>query len=326
MCTSPDCHHQRYTLDDDLSDLLGDGPAREVPVEAKTTFERKGDDLLQAPSRATHVSRAAEAGHRYTEPCGDCRGTGSFYSYAGRYVGPCFKCKGKGQLTFKTSPEERAKARNAAERLRQQKADTLRANAEAWLEANPVEAEWLRQPITGSFTFHADMLEALHKYGSFTEKQEAAVRKAAASSAVRKAQWAAEKAEREANQADIQIDRIEQAFDAARASGLRKLKLRLAGFVFKPAGANSRNPGAIYVLDDSDTYLGKVQGGKFARSRDCTADVEAAVLAAAADPHAAAVAYGKQTGICACCGRELTNAESVALGIGPICRDKWGWA
>ena len=30
-------------------------------------------------------------------------------------------------------------------------------------------------------------------------------------------------------------------------------------------------------------------------------------------------ATGRATGICQCCGRELTNAESITLGIGPIC-------
>jgi hypothetical protein len=52
------------------------------------------------------------------------------------------------------------------------------------------------------------MLAALVKYGSLTERQEAAVRNAAAKSAVRKAQWAAERAERDANKADVEIDRI----------------------------------------------------------------------------------------------------------------------
>jgi len=43
---------------------------------------------------------------------------------------------------------------------------------------------------------------------------------------------------------------------------------------------------------------------------------------AATDPLAAAIAYGRETG--SCCGRELTNKVSIDLGIGPICREKWG--
>jgi hypothetical protein len=37
------------------------------------------------------------------------------------------------------------------------------------------------------------------------------------------------------------------------------------------------------------------------------------------------VAYGKRTGACSCCGRELTNGESIDRGIGPICAEKYGW-
>jgi histidine ammonia-lyase len=37
----------------------------------------------------------------------------------------------------------------------------------------------------------------------------------------------------------------------------------------------------------------------------------------------AAAAYGKATGTCSCCGRELTDPVSIANGIGPICADKW---
>ena len=77
---------------------------------------------------------------------------------------------------------------------------------------------------------------------------------------------------------------------------------------------------------EDDTYLGKITPeDKFLRSRDCT-DADAEVVArVAADPAAAATAHGHEYGQCSCCGRELTNPESVARGIGPICADRWGW-
>lgn len=31
------------------------------------------------------------------------------------------------------------------------------------------------------------------------------------------------------------------------------------------------------------------------------------------------------TGRCSCCGRELTDPTRVAMGIGPICAEKWGF-
>jgi hypothetical protein len=36
-----------------------------------------------------------------------------------------------------------------------------------------------------------------------------------------------------------------------------------------------------------------------------------------------AAAYGRATGICCCCGRTLTNPESIAAGIGPICAGRF---
>ena len=38
-----------------------------------------------------------------------------------------------------------------------------------------------------------------------------------------------------------------------------------------------------------------------------------------------AIEFGVRFGICCRCGAELTNEESIELGIGPICREKMGW-
>lgn len=301
MCNSIACSHDH--LDDDLSDLTGG-------ISAAADFARAA--LSNATSTRT-----------FEEKCEDCRGTGSFYSYSGRYVGPCFKCKGAGVRRYKQSAEQRAKARDAADARKAKQAAEATERAKTWLDANPVEADWLRDSFN-TFEFARSMVEALYKYGHFTEKQEAAVRNAAAKSAARKAQWAAERAEREANKAEVQIDRIAEAFAAAKASRLKWPKLRLDTFVFSLASESGRNAGAIYVKED-ETYLGKIADGRFTRSRDCDAATEARIVAACADPAAAAEAYGKATGQCACCGRELTNEESIARSIGPICAEKWGW-
>lgn len=200
--------------------------------------------------------------------------------------------------------------------------------AQAWLKANPEEAAWLELSAEGGFEFASSILHSLNVWGALTERQEAAVRSATAKFIAGKA--AAQS--RVDNAVEADASKIEAAFDHARAAGLRKLSLRLAGYVFKPAPPHGRNPGAIYVTDLNRTgqdgrnlYLGKVQGGKFICSRDCDEDAESSIVAICIDPHAAAVATGLQTGICSCCGRELTAEESVELGIGPICREKWGW-
>ena len=306
MCNQTNCSHD---FDDAIDDIFG--------------------GLETAPSHVladAEVARAERAATTYTENCPSCRGTGQFRSYSGRVVGDCFKCKGKGTQTFKTSSEQRAKSQANAAALRDRKAATAAEQANAWLDANPVEAEWLREPVKGDFTFHADLLAALIKYGELTERQEAAVRIAAAKSAARKLQWAAERAARDADAAVLSLDKIRTGFDSA-IRFLKRPKLRIADIQFSLAPATGRNAGCIYVVRSSDdTYLGKItQDDKFITSRDCTAADSETVARVAADPAAAATAHGHEFGNCSCCGRELTNPESVARGIGPICAERWGW-
>lgn len=45
----------------------------------------------------------------------------------------------------------------------------------------------------------------------------------------------------------------------------------------------------------------------------------------AQDPATAMINYGKQMGRCGHCGRRLRNAESIAAGIGPVCRQAWNF-
>lgn len=46
---------------------------------------------------------------------------------------------------------------------------------------------------------------------------------------------------------------------------------------------------------------------------------------AAAGPEEASKRYGHELGHCGICGRTLTNPESIALGIGPVCAGRVGW-
>lgn len=305
MCNQANCHHD---LDDDLSDLLGGD------LDAADQFAR----AVLAPRNVTSTVT-------FEEKCDACRGTGTWRSYSGYSSGTCFKCKGAGVRRYKQSAEQRAKAREAADVRRQKAAAAASEQAVAWLDANPAEADWLRDSFN-SFDFARSMLEALYKYGHFTPKQEAAVRSAAAKSAARKAQWAAEKAAREEGAATLSLAKIRAGFDSA-LKHLKRPKLRIADIQFSLAPASGRNAGCIYVVRASDdTYLGKITPeDKFLTSRECTEADSATVARVAADPAAAAVAHGHEYGQCSCCGRELTNPESVARGIGPICADRWGF-
>jgi hypothetical protein len=113
-----------------------------------------------------------------------------------------------------------------------------------------------------------------------------------------------------------------EAFDRARAAGIASPGLRLGDFVFKAAPPAGRNAGAIYVTRRR-VYLGKILYGRFQPVSECDHATADAIVAAASDPLAAAVAYGMATGRCSCCGRLLTDPESVRVGVGPICAARY---
>lgn len=123
----------------------------------------------------------------------------------------------------------------------------------------------------------------------------------------------------------INVTGIATAFAAAKSNGVKTPKLRLGEFVFSRAPDSGRNTGAIYVKKSSGEYLGKVAAGGFRPTLDCDDATTAKVIAVAATPGASARAYGNRTGECSCCGRELTNHASIAIGIGPICAEKFGF-
>ena len=266
------------------------------------------------------VQKPAESKAVFTEPCKKCNGTGRWSSFVSAFSGQCFLCDGAGVHHFKTSPEARAKSRLNAAKGADRKANKIAEQATAWLEANPVEAQWLTKNT--SFEFAVSMRNALVEYGHFTERQEAAVRSCAAKWAVKQAELAETKKATAAAAPAIDASKVEAALRSAKASGLRYPRLRLARFVFTPAPDTSKNAGAVYVKA-GEQYLGKILNGKFLKVRECDGDTEAKVLEVAADPEQAAVAYGRQYGQCACCGRELSDPESVQRGIGPVCADKY---
>jgi hypothetical protein len=121
------------------------------------------------------------------------------------------------------------------------------------------------------------------------------------------------------------VQAVQTAFATASANGLKRPKLRLGGYVLSLAPATGRNAGAIYVKSTSEEYLGKITDGQFQPTRECTDEQRAEIVKLCANPVESAVAYGKQTGICACCGRELSDPESIERGIGPICAGKFGF-
>ena len=267
-----------------------------------------------APNKATPMA---------TFPCGQCAGTGN---YQGARVhqekSHCFACKGTG--SFKTSPEARAKHRA---QKRASAANKLEVGIAAFSESQPAMLADLRDcwRSAGEFgnSFIYSLAAQLFTKGRMTENQIAAwLRGKARLAEIR------ETAAREAENSKVAVDLtpIKTMFEAAVAAGLKKPAYRAEGLIIKLAAASGRNPGALYVTDaDTTEYLGKVVGVEFFPIRNAPATVAAALLAIAAEPKEAAVRWGRKTGKCSCCGRELTDKVSVANGIGPICAEKWGF-
>lgn len=298
-------------FNDDLSDLL----SGKIPLP----------DRVQVPKAPPAQYVPVEK--RFEETCPKCRGRGRFISYRGRDCGPCFHCKGEGRKVFKTSADSRAKSRASSAARAQNKAKQLLADVLAWQQEHAAAWQWMTSNVARGSEFAKSLTEALYKYGALTDNQLAAVERNAAKMAERKA-------EREAAAPAVDtagIDRLKEAFDkaaaytAAKATGLtvRSPKITVNGMTISPAKATSANAGALYVKS-GETYLGKVAGGKFFASRDCTSEQQTQVLKFVADPAEAAKVYGQETGVCCVCNATL-RSEWRLRGIGPICAEKMGW-
>lgn len=124
--------------------------------------------------------------------------------------------------------------------------------------------------------------------------------------------------------AGIDLAPIRDMFEAARGAGYKAPKYRAERLVLSRASDRGKNPGAIYVKTDGGAYQGKVIGAEFRPGPLIQDYVVPALRKIAENPREAAVEHGRRTGRCACCGRTLTDPNSVAAGIGPQCAKKWG--
>lgn len=278
-------------------------------------FEDMADDepvsYHNAPIRTTPL---------YREVCKKCGGSGRWSSFSGMSSGKCFQCDGRGYHEYKTSPEYRVKER---EKAAARKIVNLDAKKATWIANHSAVHAWLVSKAP-HFNFAASLLAGFEQYGSLTTGQLEAAQKLIDEEPAREAARAAARAAQDARKEAVNIAKIEESFAKANQR-LKWPTIRLDGFNFSLAGANSANAGAIYVKADGGTYLGKVLRGQFSPSRDCDQDTQKRVIEACVDPEGAAVRYGRLTGRCAICNRKLVDPESVARGIGPICAENYGW-
>lgn len=187
----------------------------------------------------------------------------------------------------------------------------------AVIETNPM-IDRLRECSNWS-GFAKSLVESYERYGSLTPKQALAANsmlsKIDAKNAERKTVLASKTA-------DLGMAAIDKLFATARANGLKRPRFITERLEIESAGPKSRNPGALYVIADG-AYAGKIVNGTFLPVMAAPADIVPLLTEIAADPLAAATKYGRDTGTCSCCGKKLTDAKSIAGGIGPVCRKKW---
>lgn len=254
-------------------------------------------------------------GYQFTENCPACRGTGRW----GRSDRQCFKCQGRGSRSYKTAPGVRQQARVYAANSRTAKQESIAEATAAWKEANPQEWAYLARNKDKN-EFLSNLYTLLHQHGDLSEGRVTALR--------RGMEWEkkgfAQAAAREEAAPTVNLHAIEAAF-AKASTKTGNPKLRLGKFYISFAPDTGKWGGSLYVKETGTrAYLGRITLGKFVCAREGQPH-EAAILAAIADPSGAAIAHGKLTKQCAVCGITLSNPESVARGIGPICAENMGW-
>lgn len=107
-----------------------------------------------------------------------------------------------------------------------------------------------------------------------------------------------------------------------QTSNSGEVRLSLAGEASRYAGQVNITDGARYP---DNKFYGRIDStGKMLVRTDLPEDVKQLLLNLNADPRQLAKLHGQKYGNCCFCGRELTEADSIAAGYGPICADKWG--
>lgn len=299
--------------------------------------DKTGDAFLDAILDLEETDGLATAGTKPTKAefartkfeCESCGGTGRWSGGTNRHGNAkCNTCHGQGFLV--TSPEQRRKDRAASARRKAKKFDD--AQAANMAHGNGALVQFLRDNASWSDMCRS-MLQQHAEGRELSDKQVEAARR----------MWVKVEEKRRTRKLERELameaaptadaTRIREMFDAALAAGKKRRALHAGNFdeagellnkvVLTPARAPRDE---IWVKVDGD-FMGGIKGdGKLDLRNHAPAWLADRLLEMAADPDGVCRLYGQCTGTCSCCGRELTNALSINLGIGPICREKWGLA
>lgn len=159
-------------------------------------------------------------------------------------------------------------------------------------------------------SFASSLVEQYSKRGTLSDKQTGAAIAMLMKVKANKA--------KKADAPSIDLGNVVAMFSKAHEA-IKTPRFRFEDLVISRAPDHGVNAGALYVKVNGD-YAGKVKEGKWFGSQDILPKLQQI----SKDPLSSAVAYGRRTGACACCGKELTVHESIERGIGPICAEKWG--
>ena len=106
--------------------------------------------------------------------------------------------------------------------------------------------------------------------------------------------------------------------------------------VFKLAGEKSSVPGSIVITDDAryphNKFYGRIIKNEAERKlqfqwndrQPIFPELREVIKAIVTNPLGMCSLIGKQHSYCCFCSTELTSKESLAVGYGPICAEKWG--
>ena len=188
------------------------------------------------------------------------------------------------------------------------------ANMSSFKEENPGLIEALKE-LTSWNSFAASLVEQFNKRGSLSEKQTGAA-------VAMLMKLKANKSKNSIMGQSVDLSNVVAMFNKAHEA-IKTPKFRFEDLVISRAPDTGANAGALYVKVDGE-YAGKVKEGQWFGLRTAPQDTLSKLQQIAESPLGSAVAYGRKTGTCACCGRELTVHASIERGIGPICAERFG--
>jgi hypothetical protein len=128
----------------------------------------------------------------------------------------------------------------------------------------------------------------------------------------------------------IPLKNIVSKLQLAKERGLQYPKIRLEAadgrkVVLSIAGAKAKLPGSINITDGQpygiNTFYGRIVDG-VAQVKD--ADILALLVAVNTNVAGFTAKQGQLTGHCCFCGKLIETKESLAVGYGPTCADKFG--